>query len=250
MSILNNAINSIIIGLEDFYSTDERRILSCVRNLYAGMLLMFKHKLAELSPAGSNEVLIKSGVSISLDNNGQIQWTGNANSRKTVNVYEIEKRFQLLNITVDWKKIEEIQDYRNNIEHYFDNRDEDDIRKMILDIYLVVHQFIVEQLNNEPQNLFDEMNGGFDKFIEKYAEEKWSSEEFWEIKDGGESIIGFCPNCNKKTFISKLNKCLYCDSEIENRTCEACGEHIHVDEMESYPYCGHCSYRLNTMLGE
>ena len=59
MSILQNAIDSIVMGLEDYQSEDKKRMLSCVRNLYAGMLLLFKYKLVELSPEGSNEILIK-----------------------------------------------------------------------------------------------------------------------------------------------------------------------------------------------
>ena len=50
VSILKNAIDSIAIGLEDYESTDERRIVSSTRNIFAGILLLFKHKLCELSP--------------------------------------------------------------------------------------------------------------------------------------------------------------------------------------------------------
>ena len=41
-SLLTNAVQSIQIGIEDFSSTDPRRILSTVRNLYAGILLLLK----------------------------------------------------------------------------------------------------------------------------------------------------------------------------------------------------------------
>lgn len=59
MSILQNAIDSIALGIEDYNSSDSRRLISCTRNLFAGILLLFKHKLAILSPPGSDEVLIK-----------------------------------------------------------------------------------------------------------------------------------------------------------------------------------------------
>jgi hypothetical protein len=42
MSILNNAIESIQIGVEDFRSEDKRRQLSAVRNVVAGILLLYK----------------------------------------------------------------------------------------------------------------------------------------------------------------------------------------------------------------
>ena len=46
--LLQNAINSIEIGIEDYELSqqDERRIISCVRNVFAGILLLFKYKLS------------------------------------------------------------------------------------------------------------------------------------------------------------------------------------------------------------
>jgi hypothetical protein len=58
-TILENAVSSIQIGIEDYQSNDPRRVLSVVRNLSAGVLLLFKEKLRQLSPDGSDEVLIK-----------------------------------------------------------------------------------------------------------------------------------------------------------------------------------------------
>lgn len=63
-TLLNNAISSIQIGIEDYESEDERRVLSAVRNLTAGILLLFKEKLSELSPGDSNEVLLKQQIMI------------------------------------------------------------------------------------------------------------------------------------------------------------------------------------------
>lgn len=248
MSILNNAINSIIIGLEDFYSTDERRILSCVRNLYAGMLLMFKHKLAELSPKNSNEILIKRDILPIKNSSGVIELQGTG--KATIDFLGIKKRFQSLEIDVDWKKIEKIQDYRNNIEHYFDNRDDDDIRKMILDIYLIIHKFIFKYLNDEPQSLFDEMKGGFNKFIKELIDEKWGAEMFLAFKDGGEYPIGVCPNCGESYFIFELHQCLDCGFEVKDYACKMCGEDIIADEFESYPHCGYCCYKLNKHIDD
>ena len=58
-ALLNNAITSIQIGVKDYLESekDPRRVISAVRNIYAGVLLLFKEKLYRLSPQGSNEVL-------------------------------------------------------------------------------------------------------------------------------------------------------------------------------------------------
>src|SRR5215468_698077 len=115
--ILENAVDSIAIGLEDYRSEDPRRLVSATRNIYAGILLLFKHKLALLSPAGSDEVLLKQKVLPSKQPNGEITWTGKG--RKTVDTFQIKERFENLNIEVDWDRIEKINEYRNEIEHYF-----------------------------------------------------------------------------------------------------------------------------------
>jgi hypothetical protein len=57
--LLKNAVVSIQLGLEDFASDDERRIISAARNLYSGVLLLAKEVLRQLSPPGSNDILIR-----------------------------------------------------------------------------------------------------------------------------------------------------------------------------------------------
>ena len=62
MSIYKNAIDSILMGLDDYkvaLGGDERRYISSTRNLFAGILLLFKEKLSQLSPDGTDEILIK-----------------------------------------------------------------------------------------------------------------------------------------------------------------------------------------------
>ena len=60
MKLLDNAVQSIKIGLEDF--DDPKKLISATRNIYAGVLLVFKEKLRRLSPADSNEVLVKKNI--------------------------------------------------------------------------------------------------------------------------------------------------------------------------------------------
>ncbi|WP_283131461.1 hypothetical protein [Enterovibrio norvegicus] len=117
MSILKNAVDSIAIGLEDFESDDDRRIISSTRNIFAGILLLFKHRLCELSPDDSDEALIKQKVLPAIDATGAVNWIGQG--KKTVDVQNIKDRFKSLGIEVDWKRLERINKYRNDIEHYY-----------------------------------------------------------------------------------------------------------------------------------
>ena len=108
--ILKNAVDSISLGIEDYQlgtgnceSSDPRRLVSCTRNLFAGIILLFKHKLAKLSPPGSDEVLIKQRILPIRNSEGNIEWQGRQGRRKkTVGVQEICERFKNIGILIDW----------------------------------------------------------------------------------------------------------------------------------------------------
>ena len=147
MSILKNAIDSISIGMEDYKSPDHRRMISCTRNLYAGILLLFKHKLAVMSPPGSDEVLIKEKI-LPVNSSTGLQWKGKG--RKTVDVNDIKERFTSLEISVDWKRIEKIQGYRNEIEHHYSSTPQKSVQTIISDSFLVIRDFIRIHLAQDP----------------------------------------------------------------------------------------------------
>lgn len=157
MSILNNARDSIIIGMEDYQFAldgDEKRYISSTRNLFAGILLLFKHKLSELSPDGSDEVLIKKKIKPYLNTSGIVEWKGEGGN--TVDVSQIEDRFKSLDINVDWKRLKKINSYRNNIEHYYSKESIDSVRKIISDCFLVINNFVAHELLLDPKELLGE----------------------------------------------------------------------------------------------
>jgi hypothetical protein len=84
MPILHNAIASIKLGIDDYRSVGENnaRMLSAIRNLTAGLVLMFKYKLQKLSPDGSDEVLLKTRVTPTIDpRTGALVWLGKGRGR-------------------------------------------------------------------------------------------------------------------------------------------------------------------------
>jgi hypothetical protein len=117
MSILNNAVESIQIGVEDFRSPDPRRQLSAVRNVAAGILLLFKEMLRRLSPADDAELLIRTTLLPHQPEDGVLRFRGTG--RKTVDVQQIRERFGSLRVDVDWRLFEKISGIRNDMEHYY-----------------------------------------------------------------------------------------------------------------------------------
>ena len=201
MSILNNAINSITVGLEDYSSADKRRIASCARNLFAGILLLFKHKLSLLSSSDSNEALIKQRVLPVSDGNGDIIWKGQG--KKTVDVQGIRERFKSLNIEIEWKRIEKINGFRNDIEHYYSNQKHDAINALISDTFIIINDFIRKQLNSDPKEML--------------------GDESWAILINVNEVY----EKEKSSCVDALDKLDYFCSEIleaiESYLCEDCG---------------------------
>lgn len=227
MSILNNAIDSIILGLEDFESTDKRRLISCTRNIFAGIFLLYKHKLSTLSPEDSDEVLIKQRILPEKDEIGNLVWKGKG--KKTVDVNQIKERFKSLGITTHWDRVDKINNFRNDIEHYHSNLSKDAIRDLISNSFIVIRDFISNELSLDPQvllgsdswNILVSVAEVFQKEKEVCNDEidniDWNSESVGEViksmscdKCGSslvsikienperEEIVFYCKSCNSE----------------------------------------------------
>ncbi len=152
MSILQNAIDSIQIGVEDFESDDDRRSVSAVRNIAAGILLLYKEKLCRLSPPDNKELLIKQNIRPVQNAKGEITFEGKGN--KTVDVQSIKERFKSLNITtVDWDRFDEISRLRNDLEHYYTSKSPDAVREIVAKSFLLIRDFLSEHLQEDPQEV-------------------------------------------------------------------------------------------------
>lgn len=156
MSILDNAVASIQIGMEDFNSDDPRRVLSAIRNIYAGILLLFKHKLQEMSPADSDEALLKTKVVPSVHpDTGEVAWVGKG--KKTVEVHDIQERLTALGIErVDWTLLKGLQNIRNDIEHYYTQLPDAKLREAVSNALHLIAQFCEPYLGRQPADLFGE----------------------------------------------------------------------------------------------
>jgi len=151
VSLLSNAIESIRIGVEDYQNVDPHRSLSALRNILAGILLLYKEKLCRLSPAHDNELLIKKDIRPSKDADGNLIFEGKG--KITVDVHAIKERFSSLKVSVDWPRFYEINQLRNNIEHYYTDKPPDAVREVVAKSFILIRDFIVEELEQDPKDL-------------------------------------------------------------------------------------------------
>jgi len=61
------------------------------------------------------------------------------------------------------------------------------------------------------------------------------------MTDGGDPPVVHCTEHGEMAFISKEWRCALCDAVSEG-TCVRSGNAIPVEEIDSPPLCGYCSY--------
>jgi hypothetical protein len=226
-TILTNAVASVQIGVEDYLSDDPRRVLSAVRNISAGILLLFKERLLELSPPDSNEVLIKKQIHPKRAPSGALVFVGIG--KNTVDVHQIRERFASLGITADWKRVDGVVNIRNNVEHYCTTEPTARLKELLADSFIVMRDFITTELKREPLELLGEAT--WQTLLDVatvYTKEQEECEEAkaqidWGIT-GIEQVAQYlrCEHCG-----SELLKPINPEEEVTaaiNFQCAACGE--------------------------
>lgn len=224
MSVLDNAIDAIEAGFEDFTEGSQRRLKSAVRNVHAGLLLIFKHKLIELSPPGSDDLLIREKLVPILSSSGQVEFRGTGN--KTVDVQSIKERFKSLGVTVDWKDFDEINRIRNELEHHYTKATIQQIKEVLAKAFSVATKFVAknfanldlrEKLSRSTWEGLLEIKTVYDAELEK-CKQSWR--EFDHVSeyvlDHVESFS--CPNCCSDLML--FTKA--CDEP--HACCRSCGE--------------------------
>lgn len=244
MSILQNAIDSIQLGVGDFETSDAKRLPSSVRNFFAGVLLLFKHKLAELS-ADDDESLIKQKV-LPVREKGRLVWKGQG--KKTVDFTQIQERFGSLGINVDWKKLAEIQDYRNNIEHYHTDVKPKTVRQYLVDGFVIVRDFIDQHLDKSPRELLGDKTWsvlvGYEKVYD--AEAKSCSDKIDALEWSNETArqwirAATCNKCDSR-LIRPLSQA-GTDADDSEFECSVCGQRWTRDELLELAGSPHYDFR-------
>jgi ribosomal protein L37E len=225
MDLLENAVQAIQVGVEDYGVASSPRLLSAARNIHAGILLLFKEALHRLSPADSNDALIMSNIVPTKDANGNIVFVGRGKS--TVKTAEIQERFKSLSITTDWKRFEKINRVRNEVEHFYTNVTQAALQGLIADSFLLIRNFIKSELGAEPHDLLGEETWQtMLQVSEVYEEEKKHCEELlneidWESDTLSEGIVDLsCKLCGSELLKPKEKNSSYQDAVL---VCSSCG---------------------------
>ena len=154
MDLLENAVQAIELGVADYRSGTHARFLSGVRNIHAGILLLYKEALRRLSPSGTNDVLMKAKVVPRQDADGNVSYIGKG--KKTVDVLQIRERFDGLGIATNWTRFGRINKVRNEVEHYYPQLSSKSLEGVIANSFVLVRNFVANELNKNPQELLND----------------------------------------------------------------------------------------------
>lgn len=222
MDLLTNAVESIQTGVDDYRQGTRPRLLSAVRNIHSGILLLYKEALLRKSPPNSNEVWLKAKVRNEPD--GRDVGVG----KKTAETWQIEERFKKFGITTDWSLLRSISDVRNDIEHYFPNITQEAIGGVLSSALLIIRDFAQSELGEEPRTLLGQVTwDAMLQVADVYRTEKKECEESlatisWESDALEAGVLKVrCANCASDLLRPSDGSSAYLDTELE---CRACGE--------------------------
>lgn len=236
-TILENAVQSIQIGVEDYQSDDHRRVISAIRNITAGILLLFKEKLRELSPSDSNEVLIKQNIKPIIDNVGCVKFVGLG--KRTVDVPQIKERFKDLSIVIDDKRLQKIIDIRNDIEHYCTTQPSNRLKELLADSFIIIRDFVTIHLGYEPSQLLGtetwnvllEIEDIYSKELQLCLDKRSKIEWFSDTLSLASTEFS-CPECSSeliKPIILNTNDCRSLDF-----LCCSCGKTFNYETIVTH----------------
>ncbi len=227
--LLKNAVESIQIGLKDYQDIDKdpRRKLSSTRNIYAGVLLLYKYKLQQLSQVNSNELLLKEHYTSKKDTKTEFNKLIEIGKGKTtVNVKQIKEYFESFKISIDMELLDSLREVRNNIEHYYTELKDNDVKEVITKAFHLIYQFC-PYIEHEPDMLLGQdywkimlnVSTIYDEERQKCLENLKTVP--WKYEQVRNSIKKLrCPNCYSELILAvDVHK-----KEDSDICCKACGK--------------------------
>src|SRR5207302_797982 len=133
---------------------DSDRMLSAVRNIHAGVLLLYKEALRRKSPENSNDVLVKAQMRPEKDSSGKLIFVGFG--KKTVDISQIKERFAGLGIQTNFTLLDKITEARNDLEHYIPKHSPAALEGLITNAFTIVRDFVTRELGEDPLQLLGE----------------------------------------------------------------------------------------------
>lgn len=231
-TLFQNAVDSILLGIEDYQSNDRRRAISAVRNFYAGTLLLAKEVLVRKVPKANPKDVLSARPTPIPDGKGGITYKP---GDKTVDFSEIGKRFKDFGLPINQQLLSELNRVRTDIEHYFTNSTPKAVRAAIARAFPVVVD-LFRLAGEDPRivltDCWDTLLEVRDVYEHELNECRRSFDSIeWDsasLATAAETEFR-CPACHSE-LISQTNGA-NTDKQSANAQCRACGEKISAEKL-------------------
>lgn len=152
-----NAKLSIELGVEDYLNgkNDPRRYVTAVRNLFCGLLLLYKSYLAHVSK-DQGCFIVRGDLDWEVLN-GKIVVRPLDPNKKTLDVKGVRDAFKKFGVVIDHAAVERVRRYRNQTEHLFDPKatDVSVVMPCVIDCLKLVRDFMTSVMRMHPETFFD-----------------------------------------------------------------------------------------------
>lgn len=228
--LLQNAVSSLRMGIEDYKQQDDARAASAVRNFYAGILLLAKCALIEAAPNADPMLVIAGKVEPVSDGNGGIEMRQQGHT--TVDFQQIQRRAKALGVEIDGSALKSLNRIRNDVEHHYTTESQTAVRQAISEGFPVVAS-LCRQIGEDPALLLqDEWNAMLlvkDLFDKELAAAKATFSSIdWHT--GSTADLNFkCPDCSS-TLLEQKDPDNHRQDFIELK-CRACAEEPELSDV-------------------
>jgi hypothetical protein len=228
--LLQNAIASIQLGIEDYQSNDARRPISAVRNFYAGVLLLGKQCLLNAAPdADPMKVLASKFVPVPDGEGGVVH---EPKGYHTIDLAELQGRFKHFELAWPAGEISTLQRLRNKLEHYHSDAPKEVIPQAIAACFPLIQGFFAI-LEIDPAGVLGETWTVMLDEEAFFTKQKADADATFEVLPWGltNTEAFSCPSCSS-SLICQIDPGNSEPENIQGR-CIACGKTLTAEETVS-----------------
>ena len=229
--LLENALISIRLGIEDYQSEEEGRPISATRNIFAGVLLLGKECLIRNAPKAEIWEVLAVNYVPKPDGEGGVNIE--PKPTRTIDLHGIKRRFR--DFDLDWPIVSQnfdvLQDLRNNLEHFYSEHSKEQMQQVIASSFPLIKGFLdILEINPEEmlKDVWQIMIQETELFQALLSECNDSFSELpWNVSiDHLEKVQ--CPNCSS-SLIYQIDDENDDPISIEGK-CKSCGHNLTAEE--------------------
>ena len=232
--LLQNAIDSIRIGVEDYETGDRARSLAAVRNLHAGLLLLAKWVLVKSVPKASEEEVIRVAYEPESDGSGGVRYVPRS-GKQTIGLQDIHTRFERFGLRLGRKakkRLSSLAEVRNEIEHRYSSAGTASVRQTVSEAFVLASELFRLGGIDPVQELGDAWSVmlNVNEVYENELEACWATFEDVEWRFRVRRGSGpECPNCQSELIEQEDPGNV--EQDGASGKCRACGEAVEAEAV-------------------